>query len=457
MVGPSVSSQNPQWTSRFAFLMAAIGSAVGLGNLWRFPFQTGQNGGSAFVFIYLLSVIVVAYPILVGEISIGRHKGLSAVGSTSQLAKDAGKSSGWGIVGLVGVIAAYLILATYSVVAGQVMAYSIMSFMGEFAGPSAEAAASTPSLYAGAAHAILWHTLFMAATIWIVSRGLTGGIERVVTILMPMFFVMLAGVSIYSLTSGASGQAVAYLFAPRFSELTPVVVLAALGQAFFSIGVGMSLMITYGSFLDKKENIASSGGIVAGADTLVAIIAGLMIFPIVFANGLDPAAGMGLIFSALPNVFASMPAGSIIGGVFFLLAFVAALTSSIAMLLAASLVGEEQLKLGKKASALAFGVVAWAIGAFTIIKPTAGPALDFVSGSVILPLGALLVAVFAGWIVPRAVMRGELQNAGDSVFGFWRIMVRFVAPIIVFVTLLLGLDAKFGFGLNAFIATLGAS
>ncbi len=455
MASPPTSTSNPQWSSRFAFLMAAIGSAVGLGNLWRFPFQTGQNGGSAFVFVYLLAVIVVAYPILVGEIAIGRHKGLSAVGSTSRLATDAGKTSGWGIVGLVGVIAAYLILATYSVVAGQVMAYSLMSFMGEFANQSA-AVKAAPSLYAGSTHAILWHTLFMSATIWIVSRGLTGGIERVVTILMPMFFVMLTGVSIYALTTGASGQTLTYLFAPRFSELTPVVVLAALGQAFFSIGVGMSLMITYGSFLDKKENIASSGGIVAGADTLVAIVAGLMIFPIVFANGLDPAAGMGLIFNALPTVFAGMPAGSIIGGLFFLLAFVAALTSSIAMLLAASLVGEEQLKLGKVTSAVVFGVVAWAIGAFTIIKPTAGPALDFVSGSVILPLGALLVAVFAGWIVPRVIMRGELQNAGDGVFRFWRMMVRYVAPIIVFVTLLLGLDAKFGFGLNAFVATLGA-
>jgi len=456
MASPNASASTPQWSSRFAFLMAAIGSAVGLGNLWRFPFQTGQNGGSAFVFVYLLAVIVVAYPILVGEIAIGRHKGLSAVGSTSRLATDAGKTSSWGIVGLIGVIAAYLILATYSVVAGQVMAYSVMSFMGEFANQSADAAATAPSLYAGTTHAILWHTLFMSATILIVSRGLSGGIERVVTILMPMFFIMLTGVSIYALTTGASGQALTYLFAPRFSELTPVVVLAALGQAFFSIGVGMSLMITYGSFLDKKENIASASGIVAGADTLVAIVAGLMIFPIVFANGLDPAAGMGLIFNALPTVFASMPAGSIIGGLFFLLAFVAALTSSIAMLLAASLVGEEQLKLGKVTSAVAFGVVAWAIGAFTIIKPAAGPALDFVSGSVILPLGALLVAVFAGWIVPRVIMRGELQNAGDGVFRFWRMMVRYVAPIIVFVTLLLGLDAKFGFGLNAFIATLGA-
>ena len=449
MAGPIAGGANPQWTSRFAFLMAAIGSAVGLGNLWRFPFQAGQNGGSAFVFVYLISVILVAYPILMGEISVGRHKGLSAVGSTAQLAKDAGKSPMWGIAGLVGVLASFFILTTYGVIAGQVMAYSMMSFMGEFSG-SAE---STP-LYAGTVHALLWQALFMGITIYVVSRGLIAGIERVVTILMPIFFVMLAGISIYSLTTGAAGETIAYLFAPRFSELTPVIVLAALGQAFFSIGVGAAILITYGSFLDKSENVASSSGIIVGADTMVAIVAGLMIFPIVFANDLDPAAGMGLIFNALPAVFAKIPGGAIIGGFFFFLAFIAALTSSISMLITASLVGEEQFKLGKTASAIAFGVAAWAIGVLTIVKPVTGPWIDYVTGSIILPMGALLIAVFAGWIVPRTIMRGELQNASDSMFRFWRLMVRYVAPIVVFVTLLLGIDARFNFGLNAFIATL---
>ena len=454
MAGSSAGNTNPQWSSRYAFLMAAIGSAVGLGNLWRFPFQAGQNGGSAFVFVYLISVALVAYPILMGEISVGRHKGLSAVGSTARLARDAGKSPLWGVAGLVGVLASFFILTTYGVIAGQVMAYSLTSFMG--GSGSAGAVSSAPPLYAGVTHALLWQALFMGVTIYVVSRGLIAGIERVVTILMPLFFVMLAGITIYSLTTGAAGEAVAYLFTPRFSELTPVIVLAALGQAFFSIGVGAAIMITYGSFLDKDENVAHSSGLIVGADTMVAIVAGLMIFPIVFANDLDPAAGMGLIFDALPAVFAKIPAGSIIGGLFFFLAFIAALTSSISMLMTASLVGEEQFKLGKTTSAIAFGIAAWVIGALTIIKPATGPWVDYVTGSIILPLGGLLIAVFAGWIVPRTIMRGELKNAGDGMFRYWRLMVRYVAPIVVFVTLLLGIDAKFNFGLNAFIATLGA-
>lgn len=449
--GAGGGAQTPQWTSRFAFLMAAIGSAVGLGNLWRFPFQTGQNGGSAFVFVYLISVVVVAYPIVVGEFAIGRHKGLSAIGSTSRLATDAGKSPAWGIVGFVGASASFLVLMTYSVIAGQVMAYSLMSFMGVFSG---DRASTTLPLYAGPTHALLWHSLFMVITVYIVSRGLIAGIERVVTILMPLFFVMLAGLSVYSLSTGEAGAAITYLFTPRFSELTPEVVLAAMGQAFFSIGVGAALMITYGSFLGREENIANSAVIIAGSDTLVAMVAGLMIFPVVFANALDPAAGMGLIFDALPNVFATMPAGSIVGGLFFFLAFIAALTSSISLLLVVSVVGEEQLKLGRVLSASFFGAIAWSFGVLSIYRPPAGPFIDFLSGSIALPLGALLVAVFAGWIVPRAVMREELHNAGDGIFRFWRLMVRYVAPIAVFVTLLLGLDARFDFGLNAFISSL---
>ena len=333
----------PQWASRFAFLMAAIGSAVGLGNLWRFPFQAGQNGGSAFVFIYLVCVIIIAYPILVAELAIGRHKGLSAVGSTRQLALDIGKSRNWAVVGWIGVIAAFTILTWYSIIAGQVLAYSVMSVSGEFAQHASNDAAQTLSLYAGPTHALLWHTLFMVVTILIVSAGLHGGIERVVTVLMPIFFVMLAGLCVYALTTGAAKNAINYLFAPDFSALTPTIVLAALGQAFFSIGVGAAIMITYGSFLPKEEHIGGSAAIIASSDTMVAIVAGLMIFPIVFAHGLDPAAGSGLIFGALPAVFAGMPAGSIIGGLFFFLAFIAALTTSIAILITVSAVVVEEM------------------------------------------------------------------------------------------------------------------
>jgi NSS family neurotransmitter:Na+ symporter len=431
--------------------MAAIGSAVGLGNLWRFPFQTGQNGGSAFVLVYLICVIFVAYPILMGELAIGRHKGLSAVGSTGQLARDSGKSGGWSIVGWVGITAGFLVVATYCVIAGQVLAYSVMSFLGEFAGRDPLAAASSASLYNGPWMALGWHSLFMGLTIYIVALGVHGGIERACTVLMPLFFVMLAGLTVYALGTGGAAKAFDYLFTPRFSEITPAVLLAALGQAFFSIGVGSGILMTYGSFLPKDVNIGANSGLIAGADTLVAVVAGLMIFPIVFTHGLDPAAGAGLIFGALPAVFADMPGGSFIGGFFFFLAFIAALTSSISLLMGVSTVGEEQFKMGKARSAIVMGLAAWAVGAVSIFAPSTGPWIDFTSSSVLLPLGGLLIAVFGGWIVPRTIMRNELHNTGDRLFRFWRLMIRYVAPIAVFLILLLGLDAKFGFGLNALI------
>ena len=444
----------PQWSSRFAFLMAAIGSAVGLGNLWRFPFTTGQNGGAAFVFVYILCVVLIAYPILMGELAIGRHKGLSAVGSTKQLALDIGKSGKWSIVGWVGVLAAFTILTTYSVIAGQVLAYSAMSFLGEFADMAGQAAAHHTPLYDNSVHALLWHTAFMGVTVAIVAAGVHAGIERVVTILMPLFFVMLAALCVYALTTGAAGETLAYLFQPDFSKITPAVVLAALGQAFFSIGVGGAIMITYGSYLPQDEHIGNNAAIIAGSDTFVAVVAGLMIFPIVFTHGLDPAAGMGLIFNALPAVFAGMPAGSIIGGLFFFLAFIAALTSSISLLLAASAVGEEQFGFGRTMSAVIFGLAAWTVGAATVLISGLGDWVDFFGGSVFLPLGGLLVAIFAGWVAPRKNMRDELHNSTEGLFRFWRFFIRYAAPLAVFFILILGIDSKFNFGINAFISSL---
>lgn len=428
-----------RWSSRFAFLMASIGAAVGLGNLWRFPFQTGQNGGSAFVLVYLFCVAVIVYPVMMGEFSVGRHKGLSAVGSTAGLARDAGRSPLWGVVGLVGVLATYSFLMIYGVIAGKVMAYSAMGFLGEFS----RGVGDGGSLYAGPMSAFFWQSLFMGVTVFIVALGLHAGIERFTSVLMPIFFVMLAGVSVYALATGATGEALSYLFTPRFSEITPEVVLAALGQAFLSLAVGGAAMLTYGAFLDRDENIVSGAAVIVASDTIVAIVAGLMIFPIVFAFDLDPGAGMGLIFDALPAAFADMPFGAVIGGSFFFLAFIAALTSSISMLMLAAVVGEEQLGLGRLASVFILGGIAWAIGGAAIIVPHLSDWIDFTAGSIMMPLGGLLVAIFAGWVAPRAIMRTELRPLGEAMFRLWRLVVRYLAPLGVITVMALGLLARF--------------
>ncbi len=438
-----MSAPATQWSSRFVFLMASIGSAVGLGNLWRFPFYTGQNGGSAFVLIYLAAVALVAYPILMSEFAVGRHRGRSAIGSVRQMALDAGRPARWSIVAYICLFGAFTVLTTYSVIAGQVLAFALMSFAGEFVGTASSTVASSPSLYDGATSAVLWHTLFMLISIGVVSAGLRAGIERVVTVLMPLFFVMLAMLCVYSLVNGAAAEAFTYLFEPDFSAITPGVFLAALGQAFFSLGVGGGLMITYGSFLSREENIGKNAAIIAGSDTLVAVVAGLMIFPIVFAFGLDPASGAGLIFEAIPVVFADMPGGAFIGGLFFFLAFIAALTTSIAILVALATVGEEQMGLSRTVSACLFGAAAWIIGTASVSVDGLAGWLDFLSGSLFVPLGGLLIAVFVGWVAPLSAIREELHNTGQGLFAFWRYAMRFLAPLAVVLILILGFDEKF--------------
>ncbi len=440
MSDTSLTPSTPQWSSRFAFLMAAIGAAVGLGNLWRFPFQAGQNGGSAFVFVYLICVVLIAAPILIAEVAVGRNQRKSAVGSPAALARSLGHTPLWGVIGFIGIFASFLVLTTYSVIAGRIMAFSLMAFLGEFGARAPDAALS---LYSGPRWTIFWFSLFLLMNIVIVARDLRSGIERMVTILMPVFFILIVGLAFYALTIGDAGAAFAYLFSPRFNELSPQVVLAAMGQAFYSLAVGAGAMITYGAYLDRKENIVGSAGLIAGADTLVALTAGLMIFPVVFAFTLDPAAGMGLIFNALPNVFADMPAGSLIGGVFFFLAFIAALTSSISMLFVNTVLAGEWLGWGRAAASWIIGGAAWAIGVVGVFVSGMDHTVDFLAGSVFLPLSALLCAVFVGWVVPRAIMRDELHNASEGVFSLWRFLVRWLCPTGVATILAFGILAEF--------------
>lgn len=438
-------SAHGTWNTRFGFLMAAIGSSVGLGNFWRFPYTAGENGGAAFVLVYLICVALIAFPILMAELSIGRHARASAVGSFRKMAFDAGASQLWSIGGWVGMCGAVMILCFYSVVAGWVAAYVFQMIQGDFVGLGVEAASARfDALVSDTNTVIGWHVVFMVLTVGVVCLGVTKGIERVVTILMPLFFLMLIGMVVYAGIAGDMGAAVEYLFTPDLSLITPSTVLAALGQAFFSIGVGGAVMITYGSYLNRTDNISQSSIIIAGADTMVAIIAGLAIFPFVFAFGLSASAGPGLFFQTLPAAFAQMPGGQWVGTAFFALAFIAALTSSISLLQVIVAFGEEHTDFGRVGSTLFFGGIIFLFGVAAAMSGDFFNLLDMVSGRFLLPMGGLLVALFTGWVVSKALMRHELEQASSPFFAYWRFTIRWLAPIAVGLIIISGLAETFG-------------
>ncbi|MBI1339128.1 sodium-dependent transporter [bacterium] len=490
MAAPAATT-GEHWSSRFGFLMAAIGSSVGLGNFWRFPYTAGENGGAIFVIAYLFCVALVAMPVLVSEYALGRRGGRSAPTAVKAVATETGASPSWGAAAWVGLLAGFLILSFYSVVAGWVMIYIVKAFSGAFSAMSPEdvrsafeamtasgqvsgldpalaspaemratmIAADFTSTISNAPLVIGAHTLFFGLTAFIVGRGVQGGIEQVVKILMPLFFLFLIGIVVFNMFAGNFPAALGYLFQPEpcvlfeptinpegvqnacgadpgvatsfsfgnFGEIMS----AALGQAFFSVGVGAGLMITYGAYLERSTNITSSSAIIAGSDTLVALIAGLAIFPIVFQFGIDPNGGPGLFFVTLPIAFSQLPSalGIIVGGFFFLLAFFAAITSSISLLEGIVARTLERFPGRRFVIALGVGGVCWLVGLGSALS---GNFLDFVDAlteKLLLPLGGLLVAVFTGWIVRRNILRDELDAASDRVFLGWRFLIRWVAPI----------------------------
>lgn len=466
--------EHAHWSSRFAFLMAAIGSSVGLGNFWRFPATAGESGGSLFIIIYLMCVGLVAFPMLAGEYAIGRRGQKSAVSSTIAVAKESGTTPLWAILAWVGKIGSFLILSFYSVVAGWVLIYAVLSFSGAFAGVEQKAIAAgyaaehaeTSAMIAayvgdrfGAVVSnlplvITAHAAFMALTVIIVGRGIKKGIELVVQVLMPLFFVMLIGVVAFGAVRGEFAEAFAWLTRPDLSVLfVPVAEGAeqtrfsmgalfglaseALAQAFFSVGVGAALMITYGSYLNRGTKLIGSSGFIAGADTLVALVAGLAIFPIAFLLATEagqlPAdlAGPGLFFKTLPVAFAELPTtvGIVFGGAFFTLALVAAVTSSISLLEISVAYVAEKTNGRRWLAAISLGLVCWLIGLGSVYSLPFLDLIDAITGKVMLPLGGLLVALFVGWGVRRAVMRDEFVNSSDGAFARWWFLIRWIAPV----------------------------
>jgi NSS family neurotransmitter:Na+ symporter len=448
---------NRTWSSGLTFILASVGAAVGLGNIWKFPYIAGVSGGGAFVLVYVACVVFVAIPVLIGELLIGRCGNRSPPEAMRAVALSAGRSARWSIVGFMGVIVGYLIATYYSVIAGWTLVYIFKAANGFDGAAAANVAQQFDELQASPGTMTIWHTVFICIALVIVGRGLRRGIERAVKMLMPALFVMLLVMIVYAAVAGDFQAGVAFLFNLDFSKITGEVVLAAIGQAFFSISVAMGLMMVYGSYVPRDVSLTRSAVIIAGTDTLIALLAGLMIFPIVFANGLDPAEGPGLIFKTLPTAFVDMPGGGVFGALFFVLLAFAAITSIIAIIEPIVAYAEDRWHVPRKVGCVVFGIVAWLIGLATIFSfnvwkdvtpldrfdvfagKTIFDLIDYFTANIMMPLGAILIALFVGWRMKPEIFDSELDFGSALLFKTWLWTIRVVAPLAILAILVSGL------------------
>ncbi len=436
-----------QWSSRWAFVLAATGSAVGLGNIWKFPYITGENGGGAFVLVYLICIAVVGIPIMMAEVMIGRRGRQSPVNTMRTLAREEGRHPAWQYLGWAGVLAGFLILSYYSVIAGWALAYVFRAGAGLFSGASAEGiGALFDELVSSPERLLAWHTIFMVMTMVVVSRGVRSGLESAVRFLMPSLFVLLVILVGYAMNTGAFLEGVKFLFAPDFSKLSGASVLIAMGHAFFTLSLGMGAIMIYGSYMPQHASIAKTSFLIAAADTTVALLAGMAIFPIVFANGLEPGAGPGLIFQTLPLAFGHMPAGAFFGLLFFVLLTFAAWSSAISLIEPAVTWLVENHGFTRVSACVWGGLATWLLGLGTIFSfnvwadwtlfgKTFFDLLDFLTANIMLPLGGLFIAIFAGWILSRKASQEELAMTPVFYDG-WRFLVRYITPLAVVVVFL---------------------
>jgi NSS family neurotransmitter:Na+ symporter len=430
-----------------AFILAVTGSAVGLGNIWKFPYVAGQNGGGAFVLVYLACVFIVGMPVMMSEILIGRRGRRNPVATMRLLGEEEGSSRHWQLVGMMGVFGGVLILSFYSVIAGWTLAYIVKSFSGAFVGATADIVSQQFGSFVGNWKLVgLCHTLFMGLTIFVVMRGVERGLEQAVRFMVPALLAMLVVLLGYSVMSGSFGAGVEFMFTPDFSKLTWESGLAAMGQAFFTLSVGMGAIMAYGAYLPEETSITGAAATVVMADTAIALLAGLVIFPMVFANGLDPGEGPGLVFQTLPLALGQMPGGAFFSTIFFVLLSFAAWTSAIGLMEPAVAWIVEHFNKTRAQGAVIIGVFIWAIGLGSVLsfnvladakflRGTIFDNIDFLTTQVMMPLGGVLIAVFAGWVMCRNSTADELGGSGSG-YKVWRLLTRYVAPIgILFVFL----------------------
>lgn len=439
----ATTSIHGMWSTRLAFILAATGSAVGLGNIWRFPYTAGEYGGGAFVLVYLLCVAAIGVPIMMAEIMLGRRGRRSPINTMRELARQEGKHPAWQLLGWMGIVTGFLILSFYSVIAGWTMAYAVRSAGGVFVDIDASGADAVFGALVGDAERLLaWHTIFMTLTMLVVARGVASGLEKAVRFLMPALFLLLVLMVVYSFSTGAFAEAVDYMFMPDFSKLSGEAVLSAMGQAFFSLSLGMGAIMVYGSYLHSDASIGANSAIIACMDSLVAILAGLAIFPIVFANGMQPEQGPGLVFKVLPLAFGQMPGGVLVSTLFFVLLVFAAWTSAISVLepLVAWLV--ENLNLSRVRASVLAGVSVWLLGIACLLSLNEWSGVtvfgkgfldlfDFLTANILLPLGGLSIAVFSGWVLSRVASVDELAMGEGMAYRLWLLLIRYVAPLAV--------------------------
>ena len=432
--------------SSFGVLVALAGSAVGLGNLWRFPYLVGQNGGAAFIIIYLAFVLLIGIPILLAEFIIGRRSQASARAAFQALAPG----GHWGIAGVLAVLCCTLILSFYSVVGGWGVEYLVKAFRFDFSNMDNESLKNLFSTFSTSTwRPLLYHTVFLGVTAGIVIGGVKNGIEKFSKVMMPLLFLIMIGIAIRSLTLPGAEAGVDYLFKPDWSKVTSGTFLAALGQAFFSLSLGSGMVITYGSYVKKNANIVSLGVQTAAADTVFALIAGCAIMPAVFAFGISPGEGPGLVFITLPHIFSQLPLGGVIAILFFFALLLAALTSAISVLevIVAFCMEEFKIKRGL-AVALVFLVI-WSLGClcslsqgvladWKVLGKNIFDLFDYLSANVLMLIGGLVVVVFVGWKLGRKQMRDELTNGGTLRLPNWFIdtllfLLRFLAPAAILI------------------------
>lgn len=436
--------------SKIGTILASVGSAVGLGNIWRFPYEAGQNGGGAYLVIYLACVLLIGLPLMMTEFFAGRHTRKNAVGAFGVLSRR----KGWKIIGYMGILSAFMILGFYSVVSGWTLEYIREAASGAMSGKTAAMFARD---YTGFIthpwRPLLWLVLTNTIAHLVIVSGVKGGIERASKLMMPLLFVILLVLCVRSLTLPGAGEGLAFLFKPDFSAITPGAVLSALGQAFFSLSLGMAIMITYGSYFDAQTNIRNTALSVTLLDTLVAILAGVMIFPAVFTFGIAPGEGPGLVFITLPNIFAQLPLPGLWSFIFFVLLALASLTSIISIHEPCTAYISERFRLPRRWAALVVTASATVLAVFASLSLGAWKGvslfgmslfdfLDFASAKVLMPLGSMLLAVFTGWFIDKKILEKELSNNGAlrvRYLGWLTFTLKYVAPVAITLIFLYGL------------------